>query len=123
MIAILKLGCGLLLLIAANVALGSIRAVLKKDWNKKTFCNGLIKAGIAIGAFAAVYLAGWLNPELVVAEIGGKTVNLEAAVYLVLLGGFVYYAAEVLKKLKTVLSLPSAGKAEKRSAPQQEAEE
>ena len=123
MIAIIKLGCGLLLLIAANIALGSIRAVLARDWNQKTFFNGLIKAGIAIGAFAAVYLAGWLNPELIVAEIGGKTVNLEAAVYLVLLTGFVYYAAEVLKKLKNVLSLPSAGKAKTGSAPQQEAEE
>lgn len=108
MIEILRLGCGLTMLIVANVALGSIRAVIAREWNTKVFLDGLIKGGIVTLSFAAVWFAGWLNPDLVIVETDGQTVNLAAAVYLVLLTGFVYYAAAVLKKLKSIVTIKSS---------------
>ena len=108
MIALLKLGGGLLLLIVANIALGSIQAAMAREWDTKTFVNGLIKGGIVIGAFAAVYFAGWLNPDLVVVEMDGQTVNLAQGVYIVLLIGFTYYAGKVLLKLKEIVTAKSA---------------
>ncbi len=111
MIALLKLGGGLLLLIVANIALGSIRAAMAREWDTKTFVNGLIKGAIVIGAFVAVYFAGWLNPDLVVVEMNGQTVNLAMGVYSVLLIGFTYYAGKVLLKLKEIVTAKSSSSA------------
>lgn len=103
---VLRLGGGLLLLLAANIALGTLNAVMAGAWNKKTFLGGLVKAAVVTAAFAAVYCAGRLNPELVVIEVGGRTVDLGTAVYLVLLAGYVCYGTKVLKKLKFILTKP-----------------
>lgn len=100
MSGILRLGGGLLLLIVANLLLGSVRAAIGRTWDKRVFFEGVVKAAIVVAAFALVYLAGWLNPELVVAEFEGERINLITAVYLALLGGFACYAVKVLKKLK-----------------------
>ncbi len=108
MIALLKLGGGLLLLIVANIALGSIRAAMAREWDTRTFVNGIIKGGIVIGAFVAVYIAGWLNPDLVVVEMNGKTVDLATGLYGVLFIGFTYYAGKVLLKLKEIVTTKSS---------------
>lgn len=104
MIAALRLGGGLLCLIFSHIAIGSIRAIITREWNWKTFWNGVIKGVIVIVSFVAVWFAGWLNPDLVIVEIDGQTVNLEMAVYMVLLSGFTYYAIMVIKKLKDIVT-------------------
>lgn len=104
MSAVLRLGGGLALLIAANVALGSVKAIIAREFDFKIFWKGLIKGLIVAFAFAAVYLSGYLNPELVVLRFEDQTVNLQTAVYLVLLTGFTYYAGAVLKKLKALVT-------------------
>lgn len=101
---VLRLGGGLLLLLAANIALGTLNAVMAGAWNRRTFLGGLVKAAVVTAAFAAVYCAGRLNPDLVVIEVGGRTVDLGTAVYLVLLAGYVCYGTKVLKKLKFILT-------------------
>lgn len=110
MLAILKLGAGLLLLITSNIALGSVSAIIDKNWNWKVFWKGVIKGAFAVFSFIAVYFAGWLNPELVIIEVDGQTVNLVTAVYLVLLAGFAFYASAVLIKLKNIITLNTAAK-------------
>lgn len=98
----------MLSLIVAHIAIGSIRALIAREWKWKTFWNGVIKGAIVIFAFVAVWFAGWLNPALVVVEIDGQTVNLETAVSMVLLSGFTYYAVKVIKQLKEIVTQKTA---------------
>lgn len=121
MIEILRLGGGLLLLVVANIALGSIKAAMNREWDTRTFVNGLIKGAIVIGAFAAVYGAGWLNPDLAVVEIDGQQVTLSMGVFMILVVGFTYYAGKVLLKLKDIITAKVSSSEEK--TPEQKEEE
>ena len=107
MIATLKLAGGLLLFVIGNIALGSINAIITKTWDKRTFFNGLIKAGIVIAVFGVTYLAGWLNPDLLVIQIDDQTVSVLQAVYVILFAGYVYYGGSVLGKLKNIITSKS----------------
>ena len=112
---IIRLAAGLVLLIAANIALGSINAIIDGEWDQTKFRNGCIKSAVVAAALVAVYFAGYLNPDLMVVEVDGQTVNLMTAVSLAMLAGFTAYAGDVprsvdvLKKLKDMLSTATPG--------------
>ena len=103
---IIRLAAGLVLLIAANIALGSINAIIDGEWDQTKFRNGCIKSAVVAAALVAVYFAGYLNPDLMVVEVDGQTVNLMTAVSLAMLAA---YAVDVLKKLKDMLSTATPG--------------
>ena len=106
---IIRLAAGLVLLIAANIALGSINAIIDGEWDQTKFRNGCIKSAVVAAALVAVYFAGYLNPNLMVVEVDGQTVNLMTAVSLAMLAAFTAYAVDVLKKLKDMLSTATPG--------------
>jgi len=108
-ITIVRLGIGLLLLILANIALGSVNAFIEGTWDSTKFRNGCIKGGAIAAALVAVYLAGWLNPDLFVVEAEGQQVNLMTAVHIALLASFTVYAIDVIKKLKDMLTTETPG--------------
>ena len=97
---IIRLAAGLVLLIAANIALGSINAIIDGEWDQ---------SAVVAAALVAVYFAGYLNPDLMVVEVDGQTVNLMTAVSLAMLAAFTAYAVDVLKKLKDMLSTATPG--------------
>lgn len=99
-----------MLLIAANIALGSINAIIDGEWDQTKFRNGCIKSAVVAAALVAVYFAGYLNPDLMVVEVDGQTVNLMTAVSLAMLAAFTAYAVDVLKKLKDMLSTATPGR-------------
>lgn len=107
--ASIRLAVGLVLLIAANIALGSINAIIACEWDLVKFRNGCIKGGVIALSLIAVYFAGYLNPDLMVVEVDGQTVNLMTAVSLAMLAAFTAYAVDVLKKLKDMLSTATPG--------------
>ena len=104
--ASIRLAVGLVLLIAANIALGSIIAC---EWDLVKFRNGCIKGGVIALALIAVYFAGYLNPDLMVVEVSGQTVNLMTAASLVMLAAFTAYAVDVIGKLKDMLLTATPG--------------
>lgn len=106
---VVKLAAGLLLLIAANIALGSINAIIAGTWDLVKFRNGCIKSLVIAAALIAVYLAGFLNPDLMVVDVDGQKVNLMTAVTLTMLAAFTVYAVDVIKKLKDMLTTPTPG--------------
>lgn len=106
---VVKLAAGLLLLIAANIALGSINAIIAGTWDLVKFRNGCIKSLVIAAALIAVYLAGFLNPDLMVVDVDGQKVNLMTAVTLTMLAAFTAYAVDVIKKLKDMLTTPTPG--------------
>ena len=105
----IRLAAGLILVILANIALGSTSAIIEGDWDKVKFRNGCIKGGVVAVALIAVYFAGYLNPNLMVIDIDGQTVNLMTAVSLVMLAAFTAYAVDVIKKLKDMLTTTTPG--------------
>ena len=106
---VVKLAAGLLLLIAANIALGSINAIIAGTWDLIKFRNGCIKGLVVAVALLAVYMAGFLNPDLMVVDVDGQKVNLMTAVTLTMLAAFTVYAVDVIKKLKDMLTTPTPG--------------
>ena len=71
--------------------------------------EGCIKGGVIALALIAVYFAGYLNPDLMVVEVSGQTVNLMTAVSLVMLAAFTAYAVDVIGKLKDMLLTATPG--------------
>lgn len=106
---IIRLAAGLVLLIAANIALGSINAIIDGEWDQTKFRNGCIKSAVVAAALVAVYFAGYLNPDLMVVEVDGQTVNLMTAVSLAMLAAFTAYAVDVIGKLKDMLLTATPG--------------
>lgn len=70
---IIRLAAGLVLLIAANIALGSINAIIDGEWDQTKFRNGCIKSAVVAAALVAVYFAGYLNPDLMVSCGSGRS--------------------------------------------------
>lgn len=97
----IRLGLGLLLLIAVNIVLGSIDAVLSGQFDRPKFRRGIAKGLIVALCFIVTYAVGWLNPDIMAVSINGQSVNLLTAVYIVIMAGFLFYAKEVLVKLVT----------------------
>lgn len=95
----LRLGLGLLILIAVNIILGSIDALLSATFDPGKCRRGIIKGVIVALCFTATYLVGWINPDVLAVTINGQSVNLLTAVYLVIMAGFLFYAKEVIMKL------------------------
>nr|DAE24213.1 MAG TPA: hypothetical protein [Caudovirales sp. ctNZz8] len=102
-ITMIHLGLGLLLLIIANIALGSVNALIEQEWDFEKFWRGAVKALVIAAALIAVYYAGYLNPDLLVINTGDTVVNLMTAVYLVMLAAFTSYAIEVIGKVKEMI--------------------
>lgn len=102
-ITTLKLAAGLLLLIAANVILGSADAIIGGQFDKTKCWRGALKGLFIFLAFMLTYIAGFLNPQIVVVAIDGKSVDLLAAVVLIIIAGYAWYAKEVLVKLASII--------------------
>lgn len=99
----LRLGLGLLTLIAVNIILGSIDALLSATFDPGKCRRGIIKGIIVAMCFAATYLVGWINPDVLAVTINGQSVNLLTAVYLVIMTGFLHYTKEVITKLASIV--------------------
>lgn len=100
---IFRLGIALVILICANILLGSFNSWFSEQFDKQKFWKGVKKGIAVIMIFTAVYFAGWLVPEMQAAIIGGETVNLTTAMFYVVLAGFLWYAKEVLTKLAALI--------------------
>ena len=93
------LGVGLFGLILVNILLGSVHAILEKQFNKEKFKNGIIK-GVIVGiSIIIVYFIGLLTPTIIIMEMNGQKVTLITAIQLILVTSFLYYGKEVIVKL------------------------
>lgn len=100
---IIRLGIALIILICANILLGSFSSWFSDNFDKEKFWKGVKKGIAVILIFIAVYFAGWLVPEMQATVINGETVNLTTAMFYVVLAGFLWYAKEVLTKLAALI--------------------
>lgn len=103
--AIIRLGIGLVLLVAVNVVLGSMNALFDGTFDKVKLVKGVGKGAIVAACFVSFYAAGRLNPGIVAIEVEGEVVNVATAANLAMVTAYILYAKDVFTKLtKLVLS-------------------
>ena len=100
---ILRLGIALVILICANIALGSFNSWFTETFDKETFWKGVKKGVAVIFIFVVVYIAGVLVPEIEATLIGGEPVNLTTGMLYIVMAGFLWYTKEVLTKLAALI--------------------
>ena len=103
----IKIVIGLISVMLANVLLGVTLAKLKKEFNKEKLLNGLVKYLSIIIGVLLMYLAGYLNSNIMIANINNVEVNLMTAIEVLFVSGIVYYGMQDLIKLKNLLGLSS----------------
>lgn len=96
---------GLACVMLSNILLGTSLATLKKQFNKTTFINGIVKALLIVASVCSMYLCSYLNPDIMVANINGQDVNLISGMELIFIAGIVFYGFKSLVKLKDLLKL------------------
>lgn len=100
---IVSLGLGLMILIAVNIVLGSLSAIFQNEFCHIKLRRGITKAGIVAVCFAATYLVGYLNPNIVAVEVNGVQVSVKTGIDLVVLVGYYHYAKQVIEKLTEII--------------------
>ena len=103
----LKITIGLISVMLANVLLGVTLAKLKREFKKEKLLTGLVKYASVLIGISLMYLAGYLNPDILVANINNVEVNLMAGIEVLFVSGIVYYGMQDLIKLKNLLGLSS----------------
>ena len=101
----IKIFIGLVSVMMANVLFGVTLAKLKKEFNKEKLLNGLVKYLSIIIGVLLMYLAGYLNSDIMIANINNVEVNLMTAIEVLFVSGIVYYGMQDLIKLKDLLGL------------------
>ena len=101
----IKIVLGLLCVMVANIVLGTSIAKIKKQYNKDKCINGIFKALTIIVGASLMYLCSYLNPDILVTEIGGIEVNLINGMKILFTSGIVLYGAKDLIKLSELLKI------------------
>ena len=101
----IKIIIGLVSVMIANVLLGVTLAKLKQEFKKEKLLSGLVKyLGIVLGVLL-MYLTGYLNPDIAVANINNVEVNLLSGIEVLFISGIIFYGMQDLIKLKDLLGL------------------
>ena len=103
----IKIVIGLVSVMIANVLFGVTLAKLKKEFNKEKLLNGLVKYMSIVLGVLLMYLAGYLNSDIMIANINNVEVNLMTAIEVLFVSGIVFYGMQDLIKLKDLLGLSS----------------
>ena len=101
--SVIRLVIGLVLLVVANVVLGSLDAMFAGTFDWKRFWKGVMKGAVAAACFAGFYAAGRLNPTIVAIDLGGESINLATAANASMVAAYALYAKEVFTKLTSMI--------------------
>ena len=101
-----KIAAGLLLLILANIIIGTATAQIKDKFDIRVFASGVLK-GFAIAiSITMAYIAGHLNPT-VTFTFAGTVVSLKDAVNLVMLGAYISYSYKIIVAMQGIFNIKS----------------
>ena len=100
-----KVILGLICVMVSNILFGITLAKLKGMFNKDKLITSFVKyISLIIGVFF-LYIAGILNENVIVAQIGGVSVDLVSGIKLLFTFGLIYYGGQALIKLKDLLGI------------------
>ncbi|TCX51913.1 MULTISPECIES: hypothetical protein [unclassified Dehalobacter] len=103
-IVLVKIALSLVLLICANILLGSMNAILARQFDKTKFVNGLLKGLVVALAILLVYVAGLLVPNIVIMQIDGQDVTLVMALSMLLVASLLFYGKENIGKIASFIN-------------------
>lgn len=103
------LGGSLLTLILINILLGSINAIIQKEYDGVKLRQGFLKGIIVCISFVGCYFVGLLNPDLLVLNIEGQEITLLTGINIILVGGYVFYGKDILEKLAGFVGVKIGG--------------
>lgn len=90
---------GLALAIVSNMLLGSVTSIINKKFNWKKLGKGATKGVVVLLTLTLLWIAGVLNPDVVVLDDLTITMGIE----LVTMASFVWYGSQALLKLKNIM--------------------
>lgn len=93
---------GLGLAIISNMLLGSITSIINKKFNWKKLNKGILKGTVVVVALTLLWIAGLLNPDVVVLDDWTITMGVE----LITLSSFIWYCSQAILKLKNIMYPP-----------------
>lgn len=103
-----KIVIGLVCVMVSNILLGTSLAKLKENFNKEKMLKGILKCVLIIVSVCLMYLCGYLNPEIMVANINGQEVNLASGMEFLFVAGIITYGMQSLIKLKDLMQLKTS---------------
>ena len=106
---LLQLAAGLVCVMLANILLGATAAQLAGEFERDRLTEGLGKILPVLGGLGFLFAAAKLNGGVVVLETGTGSLTLMDGLHMVLLAGFVFYAAQSLEKLCRVIGIRLGG--------------
>ena len=106
----INVGVGLLGLILINIILGSMSAILQKQFDKIKLFQGIIKGIIVTISFIGCVFIGQLNPDILVISAEGQDVNLVTGINILLITAYIWYGKEVFTKLASFVNAKITGK-------------
>lgn len=105
---LLLLVTALVMLMGANVILGSIIAGLKKTFDKEVLKDGIKKAVAIAVAFVMVYIAGLCLPDIKLVEYKEEVLTIIDALDTSFLVGIGVYAGKVFKNIFTLFTVKTS---------------
>jgi len=104
MLEMIQVGIGLMLLMASNIVMGSYIAWANGDFDRKTLFTGIKKGSLIILVFIMIYIAGYLNKNLLAIPLGDTSVNLIDGLYTGTVVVFIAYSVQVIRKLMVLIA-------------------
>ena len=99
---------GLVSLMLANILLGVTISTFKSEFRFKRLLAGLFKCLFIVLGIILMYLCGYLNPDIIVADIGGVSMNLNDAIKALFIAGIMMYGYKDLVKLKELIGVSTS---------------
>lgn len=96
---------GIILLLASNICLGTLGAIIEGSFDFVKGKQGLLKAGSVLLAVCFAYVAGCLVPHLSIGMINGQAITLLEAITIIITATYCLYAFKVVQKLIEILQL------------------
>jgi hypothetical protein len=104
----IRLVCGMLLCMGANIGLGVANADIKKEFDKTTLANGIKKATAVAISLVMLYCAGvYCLPEIRLIEINGEMLTIVDGLGAIFYAAIGLYGGEALGKVLKVFNLKS----------------
>jgi len=101
-----KISAGLLLLIIANITLGSVTAQIKQTFDVKIFAAGVLKGMAVAVSIIMTYTAGYLNPSISI-TLGSEALTVMAAVNAIMVAAYIAYGGKVAIALYGIFKIKS----------------